>query len=263
LEVQLNGARIHYRRSGAGFPVVFLHAGVADSRMWEPQAAGLAEHFDVITPDMRGFGESELPPGSWSPTADVLALMDALGLRQAPHLIGCSIGGRTAIDFTLEHPERVSKLVLVGAGVSGQTHDDEDESIYAEVEAADKAKDLVALNEAEMKLWLVGPGRTPSHVDQRLRDLFLDMNGRALQSDFDNAPIEKLDPPAVGRLGEIKAPTLVIVGDHDLPAIHKSADLLVSKIRGARKAVIPDAAHLPNLEHPEKFNRLVLDFLNG
>ena len=117
MEVQLNGARIHYRRSGAGFPVVFLHAGVADSRMWEPQAAGLAEHFDVITPDMRGFGDSELPAGAWSPTADVLALMDALSLRQAPHLIGCSIGGRTAIDFALEHPERVSKLVLVGAGV--------------------------------------------------------------------------------------------------------------------------------------------------
>jgi 3-oxoadipate enol-lactonase len=262
MEVQLNGARIYYRRSGVGFPVVFLHAGVADSRMWEPQAAGLAEHFDVITPDMRGFGESELPPGSWSPAADVLALMNALGLRQAPHLIGCSIGGRTAIDFALEHPERVSKLVLVGAGVSGQT-DDEDESIYAEVEAAVKTKDLVALNQAEMKLWLVGPGRLPSHVDQRLRDLFLDMNGRALQNDFDNAPVEKLDPPAFGRLSEIKAPTLVIVGDHDLPQIQKTADLLVSKIHGARKSVIHDAAHLPNLEHPEKFNGLLLDFLNG
>ena len=263
MEAELNGARIHYRRSGAGFPVVFLHAGVADSRMWEPQAAGLSEHFDVITPDMRGFGDSELPAASWSPTADVLALMDALGLRQAPHLIGCSIGGRTAIDFALEHPDRVSKLVLVGAGVSGQTHEDEDERIYAEVEEAVKAKDLVALNLAEMKLWLVGPGRAPSHVDQRLRDLFLDMNGRSLQNDFDSAPMEKLEPAAFGRLGEIKAPTLVIVGDHDLPSIKKTADLLVAKISGARKAVIHDAAHLPNLEHPEKFNRLLLDFLNG
>ena len=123
MEVQLNGARIHYRRSGAGFPVVFLHAGVADSRMWEPQAAGLAEHFDVIAPDMRGYGESELPATSWSPVADVLALMDALGLREAPHLVGCSIGGGVAIDFTLEHPGRVSKLVLVGAGVGGQPYD--------------------------------------------------------------------------------------------------------------------------------------------
>jgi 3-oxoadipate enol-lactonase len=190
VEVQLNGARIHYRRSGAGFPVVFLHAGVADSRMWEPQAAGLGKHFDVITPDMRGFGESDLPAKPWSPTADVLALMDALGLRQSPHLIGCSIGGRTAIDFTLENPDRVSKLVLVGAGVSGQTFGDENDNLYAEVAAAEKAKDLVALNEAEMKLWLVGPGRAAGHVDQRLRDLFLDMNGRALKNDFESAPMQ-------------------------------------------------------------------------
>jgi 3-oxoadipate enol-lactonase len=263
VEVQLNGARIHYRRSGAGFPVVFLHAGVADSRMWEPQAAGLGKHFDVITPDMRGFGESDLPAKPWSPTADVLALMDALGLRQSPHLIGCSIGGSTAIDFTLENPDRVSKLVLVGAGVSGQTFGDENDNLYTEVAAAQKAKDLVALNEAEMELWLIGPGRAAGHVDQRLRDLFLDMNGRALKNDFESAPMQKLDPPAIGRLGEIKAPTLVIVGDHDLPDILKTADLLVSKISGARKAVIHDAAHLPNLEHPDKFNRLVLDFLNG
>jgi 3-oxoadipate enol-lactonase len=263
MEIQLNGARIHYRRSGAGFPVVFLHAGVADSRMWEPQAAGLDKHFDVITPDMRGFGESELPAETWSPTADVLALMDALGLRQAPHLVGCSIGGGAAIDFTLEHPERVSKLVLVGAGVSGQTHNDQYSHLFAEVTAAEEAKDMVALNEAEMKLWLVGPGRTAGHIDKRLRDLFLDMNGRALRSDFTSAPWQKLDPPAVGRLGEITAPTLVVVGDHDLPDVQETADLLASKIPGARKAIIHDAAHLPNLEHPEKFNQLLLDFLNG
>jgi pimeloyl-ACP methyl ester carboxylesterase len=263
VEIQLNGAKIHYRRSGAGFPVLFLHAGVADSRMWEPQAEGLGEHFDVIRPDMRGCGESELPAQPWSAPADVLALMDALDLRQAPHLVGCSVGGGAAIDFTLEHPERVSKLVLVGAGVSGQKTHEQNEHLFAEVTAAEKSKDLVALNEAEMKLWLVGPGRTAGHLDQRLRDLFLDMNGRALRSDWDSAPMQTLDPPAVGRLGEITAPTLVVVGDHDLPDVQETAALLVSRIRGARKAIIRDAAHLPNLEHPDAFNRLVLDFLNG
>src|ERR1700682_3262082 len=216
MEVQLNGARIHYKRSGAGFPVVFLHAGVADSRMWEPQAAGLGKHFDVITPDMRGYGESELPAEPWSSTADVLELMEAIGLRQAPHLIGCSIGGSAAIDFTLEHPERVSKLVLVGAGVGGQPYDHKYDHLYAEVEAAEEAKDLAAVNEAEMKLWLVGLGRSATHIDKRLRDLFLDMNGRALRSDFANAPQQKLDPPAFGRLEEIKAPTLVVGGDDAL-----------------------------------------------
>ena len=263
MEVELNGARIHYKRSGAGYPVVFLHAGVGDSRMWAPQAAGLDDHFDVITPDMRGYGKSELPARSWSPVADVLALMDVLRIREAPHLVGCSIGGGVAIDFALEHPERVSKLVLVGAGVSGQPHDHKYDDLYADVDAAEETNDLAVLNEAEMRLWLVGPGRTTGQVDQRLRDLFLDMNGISLKSDFASAPTQKINPPAFGRLEEIKAPTLVVVGDEDLSEIRDIAALLVSKIRGARKAVIHDAAHLPNLEHPEKFNRLLLDFLNG
>jgi pimeloyl-ACP methyl ester carboxylesterase len=263
MEKLINGARIHYRRSGFGFPVMFLHAGVADSRMWEPQAAGLAKHFDVIAPDRRGYGESELPAGPWSPIADVLALMDALGLRDAPHIVGCSIGGMLAIDFVLEHPERVSKLVLVGAGVGGLHEDAKYKDLYAEVMAAEDAHDLIALNEAEAHLWLDGPGRAPGHVSKHLRDLFLDMNGKALLSDFDSAPQQELEPPAVGRLGEIRSPTLVVVGDADMQPMKETADLLVSQIRGARKAVIHDAAHLPNLEHPDKFNRLLVDFLNG
>ena len=263
MEVELNGARIHYRRSGAGYPVLFLHAGVADSRMWDPQAAELGKHFDVIAPDMRGYGKSDMPATSWSPIADVLALMDALRIRETPHLVGCSIGGGVAIDFALEHPDRVSKLVLVGSGVGGRPQDHKYDDLYTEVDAAEETKDIDVLNEAEMKLWLVGPGRTASQVDQRLRDLFLDMNRIGLNSDFASAPTQKLDPPAFGRLEEIKAPTLVIVGDEDLSEIQDTADLLVSKIPGARKAVIHDAAHLPNLEHPAKFNRLLLDFLNG
>jgi pimeloyl-ACP methyl ester carboxylesterase len=263
MEVKLNGARINYERSGAGYPVVFLHAGVADSRMWEPQAMGLGKHFDIIAPDMRGYGKSELPATSWSPISDVLALMDALRIREAPHVVGCSIGGGLAIDFALDHPERVSKLVLVGAGVSGQPYDDKYDHLFTEVTAAEEAKDLAVLNEAQMRLWLVGPGRATGQVDQRLRELFLDMNGIALRNAVASAPAKKLDPPAFGRLAEIRAPTLVVVGDQDISETHDTADLLVSKIRGARKKVIRDAAHLPNLERPEKFNRLLVDFLNG
>jgi pimeloyl-ACP methyl ester carboxylesterase len=135
--------------------------------------------------------------------------------------------------------------------------------LVADVMGAETAHDLAALNEAEAWLWLDGPGRPPGHVDKRLRDLFLDMNGRALLSDFGSAPEQEIEPPALGRLGEIKSPTLVVVGDADVPPVHETADLLVSKIHRARKAVIHDAAHLPNLEHPDKFNHLVLDFLNG
>src|SRR5260370_42688382 len=105
--VDLNGARIHYRREGGGFPILMFHAGIADSRMWQPQADEFAKQFDVIRPDMRGFGDSELPPRRWSPVGDVIALIDELGLKPA-HLIGCSLGGRLPIHLPLYPPPRVS-----------------------------------------------------------------------------------------------------------------------------------------------------------
>jgi 3-oxoadipate enol-lactonase len=260
VKVDLNGARIHYRREGAGFPIVMLHAGVADSRMWQAQADAFAGQFDVVRPNMRGFGDSELPPRPWTPRDDLRALMDELQLKPA-HLIGCSMGGSLAIDFAIDHPERVSKLVLVGAGVSGQAQDPRHEGLYAEVVAADERNDMKAVNEAEMYLWLDGPYRARGYVRQPLRDLFLDMNGRNLDADWSKAPMQSLEPGAVTRLNEVAAPTLVIVGDADLEPIRETADLLASSISRARKVVIHDAAHLPNLEHPEEFNRIVLDFL--
>jgi len=262
MKTEINGALLHYRREGAGFPILMLHAGVADSRMWQPQVDEFAKQFDVIRPDMRGFGDSELPAGPWTARDDLLGLMDVLRLKPA-HLVGCSMGGSLAIDFAIDHPERVSKLVLVGAGVSGAQQDPRHEGLYAEVMAADERGDMNAVNELEMYLWLDGPNRPRGYVAQPLRELFLDMNGRNLNADWAKSPIQNLEPPAAKRLDEITAPTLVIVGDADLEPIRETADLLASSIHGARKAVIRDAAHLPNLEPPDEFNRLVLDFLRS
>jgi len=260
VKTQLNGATIHYRREGSGFPMVMLHAGIADSRMWQPQIEEFAKHFDVVRPDTRGFGDSELPPRRWSPVADLIALMDELALKPA-HVIGCSFGGGTAIDLALDHPARVSKLVLVGPGVSGADFGKKYPELWAEVNAAEEAKDMDALNQAEARIWLDGPGRPRGHIGGQLRELFLDMNGRSLRNDFESAPMDKLDPPAIDRLNEITAPTLLVVGDEDVPPVLDTIEILMSSIKGARKAVIHDAAHLPNLEHPAAFNRIVLDFL--
>lgn len=260
MKADINGAQIHYLREGTGFPVLMLHAAIADSRMWQPQMNEFAKQFDVVCPDTRGFGDSELPPTRWSPVADVIALMDNLALKPA-HVIGSSMGGRLAIDLALDHPARVSKLVLVGPGVGGASFGKKYPEVFAEVKAAEEAKDFEALNEAEARLWLDGPRRPCGHVGGELRDLFLDMNGRNVHTDFESALTDELDPPAIGRLNEITAPTLVVIGDEDVPSVLDNVELLMDSIKGARKAVIHDAAHLPNLEHPELFNRTVLDFL--
>jgi len=260
MELTLNGARIHYEREGAGIPIIFLHAGIADSRMWAAQADFFARDFDVIRPDTRGFGASEMPPGRWSPVEDVLALIDALDLKPA-HLVGCSMGGAIAIDFALAHAERVSKLVLVGAGFSGRARNPKYAHLFAREGAARKAKDYEALNDAMLELFLDGPERRPGYVAKEIRELVHDMNERAMRVDFERSPVVMLDPPAATRLGDITAPSLVIVGDKDLPNILEASDELQARIPNARKVVIRDAAHLPNMEHPEEFNRIVRDFL--
>jgi pimeloyl-ACP methyl ester carboxylesterase len=259
MQATINGARIYYERSGSGFPAILLHAGIADSRMWEPQAAAFAKQFDVIRPDQRGFGKSELPPGAWSPVEDLLALIDELALKPA-HLIGCSMGGAVAIDFALDHPDRISKLVLVGSAVGGFTFRPEHAHLFGEAATARKAGDLNGLNEAMLHLFLDGPDRPRGYVAEPLRKLFLDMNAIAVRADFEASPPAN-NLLAIRRLHEITAPTLVVVGDKDVPTVHEAAELLVESIPNARRAVIEDAAHLPNLEHPKEFNRIVLDFL--
>ena len=260
MDVTLNGARIHYERSGSGFPLLLTHAGIADSRMWEPQAKAFANQFDMVRPDLRGFGDSKLPPVPYSMLADMIALLDYLDIDRA-HVVGCSMGGTLAIDFALEHPQRVERLVLGGSGVSGSNLGAADSALFADVEAADKAGDMEAVNRAEVRLWVDGPRRPEGSAPAAVRELVLDMNGRALRTDWDSAQNQPLDPPAITRLSEITAPTLVIVGDQDLPHASANADLITSKIAGARTVVIKGAAHLPSLERPEEFNRVLLDFL--
>jgi 3-oxoadipate enol-lactonase len=257
---EINGARIHFERSGNGFPLLLVHAGIADSRMWEPQVAGLSEHFDMIRPDLRGCGESEVPPAPYSMHADLLALLDHLKVERA-HVIGCSMGGTAAIDLAIANPQRVGRLVLVAAGISGSDLGAADAELFAEVEAAEKSGDLVAVNRAEVRLWVDGPRRPEGAAPAHVRELVLDMNGRCLRSDFSAAPYLGLEPPAIDRLHEITAPTLVVVGEEDLPHANANAAVLIERIKGARKKVIKNAAHLPSLERPEEFNRLVLDFL--
>jgi pimeloyl-ACP methyl ester carboxylesterase len=260
MEVTLNGARIHYERSGKGFPVLFIHAGIADSRMWEPQAAAFADRFDMIRPDLRGFGDTALPPAPYSGIADLVGLLDHLQIDRA-HVVGCSMGGTLALDLALEHTRRVERLVLVAGGVSGSNLGASDAALFTEIEEADKAGDMDAVNRAEVRLWVDGPRRREGSAPAAVRELVRDMNGRSLHTDWSSAESRPIDRPAIGRLGEINTPTLVIVGAQDLPHCLANADLITSKVAGSRKVIIQDAAHLPSLERPEEFNRVLLEFL--
>ena len=113
---QVNGVELAYDDEGSGAPLVLLHAGIADLRMWDDVTPSLAERFRVIRPDLRGFGETPLPDGPFVYAADVVSLLDALDVGRA-HMIGVSMGGHVALDVAIAHPERVERLVLVGSAL--------------------------------------------------------------------------------------------------------------------------------------------------
>ena len=257
----INGATLYYELVGEGEPLVLVRAGIADSRMWDAQIEAFAQRYRVIRYDMRGFGRTEMVEGPYSHHEDLRGLLDSLDVRRA-HLLGCSMGGATVLDFALRYPERVGALVLVGSAVSGFEADVGPPKQWDELVAADEAGDLERVSELEVQIWVDGPGRRPEDVSATVRDLVREMNLIALKNEAFGLG-EELPPeqPTVDRLVEIRAPSLVIVGDLDQPWTTARAGLLERKLPNVRKVVMPGVAHLPNMERPEEFNRIVLDYL--
>lgn len=258
---ELRGTTFHYETAGIGPPVVLIHAGIADSRMWEGQFAPLSKWFRVIRYDMRGYGRTPPAEGEFSHRDDLAALLDYLGIDRAS-LVGCSQGSKTALDFALEYPERVERLVLTSPAVSGLQFDGPRPSQAGALEAADAAGDLALVNELEMQIWIDGPYRSPEDVDPDLRALVADMNAIALANEGIG---EEVPParPAAARTGEVNAPVLVIQGGLDVPRTLAAADFLAAQLPDVQRVVMSGLTHLPNMERPEEYTRLVAGFLGG
>ena len=238
--------------AGAGPLVVFLHAGVADSRMWTAQCAALADVHRTLAYDRRGFGRTGHADEDYSQIGDLLAVVEACGGGPVI-LVGCSQGGRVALDATLAHPERVKALILIAPAVSGAPGADYPPviaAIMAKLDEVETAGNLDLLNELEAHLWLDGPTSPIGRVTGAPRGLFNDMNGIALRAETLGNAIE---PPSAAypRLSEIRVPTLVIWGDLDFPHIQARCVEIIRLIPGASFVVINGAAHLPSLEMPE------------
>ena len=263
---EVNGGRLYYEVAGTGHPLALLHAGIADSRMWDDQFDEFAKHYRVVRYDYRGFGQSSPPVDGFSMRDDLYELLRHLGIART-YLIGVSMGGGLAIDATIDRPDLVAALIPTCPGLSGQPDDaaPEETAFFEQVEATEKAGDMERVNELEVHLWVDGLSRTPEQVNPAVRDKVREMNGLALrrQGEWEGVTTRKLEPPAYGRLGEITAPTLAIIGDRDLSEVKQAVDLIAAGVPGARKATIHNTAHVPNIERPAEFNRLVLDFLGA
>ncbi|MCF6379359.1 alpha/beta hydrolase [Nocardioides KLBMP 9356] len=248
---------------GDGPALVFLHAGVADRRMWDGVVETVAGTHRTVAYDRRGFGGTPPHKEAYSHTNDLLAVLDAAGISHAT-LVGCSQGGKVALDFTLAHPERVSALVLVAPAVGGapavDTFPQDVEALLEDLEAAEESEDLDRLNLLEARVWLDGVLGAEGRVQGDLRDLFVEMNGVALQA-APQVGEETPPPPAWPRLGEIAVPTLLVWGDLDFPHAQERCQTMSELIPDARGRVMHGTAHLPSFEDPESFSTLLTDFL--
>ena len=264
----INGTKFHYEIRGSGPALVMLHSGVSDLRFWDDQVDVFAEHYQVIRYDARGSGQTPGLTGGTSAHDDLRTLLDHLEINEVV-VMGCSIGGGAAIDFTLANPARVRALIAVAAAVGGHEPEDKDQDAAAvrqkigeAVEEAYEAGDLRKAADLYARVWMDGPKRTPEEVASTVRAKAVEMLVTlfALPEDEDEDFIE-LEPGAASRLAEIDVPTLVIIGDYDVDKLIAHADFIAQNISHSRNVTMHGVAHYPNMEKPAEFNQIVLDFL--
>lgn len=246
---------LYYMEAGSGEPVLFIHAGVADSRMWSPQLENVPDGFRFIAYDQRGFGKTKVGTESGRPLGDVISLLDYFSIDQAV-LVGCSIGAGIALDVAIDHPERVHGLVLVGANSPGFEPPDGyyESPQWPDAVAAFKEGDFQRVAELDYEMWMVGYGRDPVDVADDLRALFIEMDLIALESEEKREQLAVAGPDRAAAMRGIEQPTLSVVGQFDLPDIQAAAHDLAAKLSKRPASVIPDSAHLPSLQNPDAVN---------
>jgi 3-oxoadipate enol-lactonase len=232
--------------------------------MWQPQIEVLeAAGHRVLAPDLRGFGQCELEPAPFSYLRDAEALLDDPAV-----VVGCSLGGRVALELAVHRPGLVERLVLIAPGLPGWDWSAETRAGWAEEEAAVARGDVEAAAEASLRMWIDGPRRSPEQVDPVIRSAVRAMVLRSYelqQHAWEAGASEEdiLDPPVNRRLSEILCPTLVLIGEEDLPDMQAIAAHVADSIHDARLITVSGAAHLPSLEQADETNALLLAFLSA
>ena len=238
---------------GQGAPVLFLHGFSLDSRQWEPQLADLSATHRCITVDMRGFGRSDPPTGSYDHAEDIAALVAQLDLDR-PALVGLSLGANVAMAFAARYPDRLSRLALVSSGLRG--HD------WSETRPPDAVRAHAARNGilAAKDFWLAHEvfasiASRPDARDQ-LRRMVIEYSGWHWEN-----PDPQTLPPSGEDPSQIACPTLIVSGRRDVAGYREIAVRLADLIPDARLVVFDDAGHMLPMEEPERFNALLRKFL--
>ncbi|TMI47666.1 alpha/beta hydrolase [Candidatus Bathyarchaeota archaeon] len=259
----VDGGRLYYETSGKGPALVLIHAGFLDSRMWDIQFQLFSENYRVIRYDVRGFGKSDVAQTKFSDYKDLRRILDHLEAKTAS-LVGVSNGGRIASDFAVEYPSMVDHLVLVSPGMSGYKFSGpEEEKLWEEFDKQMKPQEEAdregrAADAVEMDVTAWAPAQTLANRE-RITQIAMDNFHVHVENPWKlQVPPE---PRTWERLSNIRVPTLLIIGDRDVPAQILMVDNIHTHIPGSKKVLIQGGDHIVNMSKPDEFNRTVLEFL--
>ncbi|ELK41563.1 alpha/beta fold hydrolase [Brevibacillus agri] len=258
--LEANGTRFYYEMAGEGEPLLLIHGFNLDNRMWDEQVAALAESYKVIRFDLRGFGKTPATNLPFTLYDDVRAVLAGLGIEKA-HVAGLSFGGMVAQEFALVYPQMVKSLVLISSGLFGHSRSEQRLRDMEQFHQLLEAKKTEEALEQNTRMWFDGPGCAANTKRAKARELFASMSRNAFSLPAFGEGLVGLTPPPKERLGEIKAPTLVIAGARDYIDFLQIADELAERIERAEKVILTDSAHIPPMDQPEVVNELILRFL--
>ncbi|MCX7522929.1 alpha/beta fold hydrolase [Microbacterium sp. STN6] len=259
------GASLYFETDGhiSRPAILLIAAGIASLRMWDELVPALADDHFIIRYDMRGTGQTQTENVPFSDREDALSLLDHLGVERAV-VVGSSRGGRLAIDLALDAPARVSGLVTIGSGPGGFVETeltDAEDAAFDRIDDAYEAKDWHRLVALETELWCVGPVRQRDGLDPAFVERAYELNRPNAVHQAEAPVVVALDPPAFERLGDIRVPALVTVGEYDLSVALAQQAFLADMIPDAAGYIFSDTAHLPSVEHPDEFAQVLTDWL--
>ena len=251
-ELVCGGNSVFFEASGAGIPIVFIHDGLLHSKGFDHQYEFFKEHYTVIRYDRPGYGQSPPPVSAISDTTTLKDLLTQIGIEKAI-LIGGSAGGRIALDFAVAHSNMVHAIVLVGPALSGFEFTEHMWYRGWRNKWGDTIEEMITFWENDP--WLISQENV--NAKRFFRDTLL-----ASQTNLKNYEVENLDEvQAINHLSEIGMPVLVMIGESDIADNHSMAGIIQNGILDAQRVIVTQSGHLVYVEQPEKFNKLMGEFL--
>lgn len=252
---------IAYDKIGSGRPVLFLHSGLANRAMWQPQLAAFSERYICFAIDLPGYGESSTPDDAFSYPAEIAQFIERQ-VGEPAALVGSSYGASQALLTALSAPEWTGPLVLASSTILRPAQASAElEAVWTDADAAWERGERERANEIEIEGWIDGQGRPGGQAAPAVRAYFQAAN-RAIWERHDAHPLPDQLPEPEILPATVRQPVLLIDGPYDFADVRQSNQALIEHLPAATYVSIPDTAHFPSYERPAEFNRIVLEFLD-